>query len=105
MGVYFKGMKMPENCLNCDVNTSYNYCPVLCRDTSNIRYDKRFDDCPAVEVKEPHGRLIDADDFFERLGEKDISFSLFFDGMFVDISVITELLSNLKTVIEAEGGK
>jgi len=59
MSVLVKGMEMPENCLNCDINTSYNYCPILRRDTSDIRYDKRFDDCPIVEVKAPHGELVD----------------------------------------------
>lgn len=59
MGVYFKHMDMPKSCLDCDVNTDYNYCPILRRDTSDIRWDKRFDDCPIVEVKVPHGDLAD----------------------------------------------
>jgi hypothetical protein len=75
MGVYIKGMKMPKQCYDCQLC----YCEekgriAFCRaqlepneavegglmwkhvDSSDV--DK---DCPLVEVKEPHGRLIDAD--------------------------------------------
>ncbi len=54
MSVLIRGMKMPRDCYECEV------------------WFKCFDDkppfnmiksvCPLVEVKEPHGRLIDADE-------------------------------------------
>ena len=48
MSVLIKGMNMPKNCREC---------PFL-HETS-ICYE--FSDCPLVEVKSPHGSLIDAD--------------------------------------------
>ena len=42
MGVYIKGMDMPQNCLECPL--------VVCLDVKS--------DCPLVPVP-PHGRLID----------------------------------------------
>ncbi len=93
MGVYFKGMKMPENCLNCDVNTDYNYCPILRRDTADIRYDKRFDDCPIVEVKEPHGRLVDQEDISKMIHNP------------YERREVMRWVDKAPTIIEAEGGK
>ena len=63
MGVYIKSMKMPENCLECeirsyDANAGEEYCPfsqIVCL-SIGIQ-----DNCPLVEVPDPHGRLIDAD--------------------------------------------
>lgn len=62
MSVLIKGMEMPESCICCDIETSYNYCPMLCRDTDDIRYDGRLDDCPLVDLPEKHGRLFDSDE-------------------------------------------
>lgn len=50
MGVYIKGMKMPESCDACFL--PLRYCDYAMKPKGN---------CPLVEIP-PHGRLIDADD-------------------------------------------
>lgn len=66
MAVYIRGMKMPRSCSVCDFleYAGGDYQPwVACRLTEETLEDpnSRGDECPLVEVKEPHGRLIDAD--------------------------------------------
>lgn len=70
MAVYIKGgisrtlgQEMPDNCLyDCRL---VNSCMTVPRWASKEVLDelkvKRHKNCPLVEVKEPHGRLIDAD--------------------------------------------
>ena len=71
MGVYIKNMKMPNGCISCPLK-SYGtidefkyYCDMTgasLGEWCDKRLDKRHKDCPLVEVKTPHGRLIDAED-------------------------------------------
>ena len=110
MSIYIKGMEMPKSCYKCPLRRRDGMdivCPVAHERFSvadvNI-LDYRLDNCPLIPVP-PHGRLIDADDFFKRLMEKDRTFSFHLDGMFVDISDMNELLSSLEPVIEAEGAE
>ena len=51
MGVYIKGMNMPRDCYNCKIWS-------LCWDEKPL-YNMIKSNCPLVEVKTPHGRLID----------------------------------------------
>lgn len=103
MGVYVKGMKMPKNCLECeirsyDANAGEEYCPfsqIVCL-SIGIQ-----DNCPLVEVPEPHGDLIDRDevrnDVFHHLsikGEENLLPS--------EKSIFGNLIK-AKAVIEAEG--
>lgn len=69
MGVFIKGMEMPQKCGQCKLyHAEY---PMYCLAVEGYRtvgapYGMpRPDWCPLVEVKEPHGRLIDADAFKE----------------------------------------
>lgn len=81
MGVYIKGMDMPKNCFRCPLwDSEYGRCRVTARITNCKK------DCPLVEVKAPHGRLIDAD-------AVDTSYS--------DPEVV-ETLREAPTIIEAE---
>lgn len=83
MSVLIRGMKMPRDCYECEV------------------WFKCFDDkppfnmiksvCPLVEVKEPHGRLIDADETIR-----------IWEGATIEGS-IKPLIDARPTVIEAEG--
>lgn len=50
MGVYIKGVEKPKSCGECFVGRRF-----MCEHVYS------FEDCPMVEVPEPHGRLIDAD--------------------------------------------
>ena len=60
MSILIKGMKMPKNCLECDIrgydaNAGEEYCPITNIAALNIGRQK---DCPLVELPEKHGRLI-----------------------------------------------
>lgn len=58
MGVYIKGMDKVSDCMYC-LFYSHGYC-----NAKHSRCNSEFGidaDCPLVEVKTPHGRLIDAD--------------------------------------------
>lgn len=56
MSVFIKGMEMPESCVLCRLECLYR----IHNSTSRSEY------CPLVEIKTPHGRLIDADDYFNK---------------------------------------
>ena len=74
MSVLVKGMDMPKICNKCDFCTYVEkdrdvWCTstirIIKRDITRPEYEyqdlPRPDWCPLVEVKTPHGRLIDAD--------------------------------------------
>jgi hypothetical protein len=64
MSVLIRGIKMPSKCFDCKLAKLWEDClqctalegPVFTHD-----YYKRMENCPLVEVKTPHGRLVDAD--------------------------------------------
>ena len=65
MGVYIRGMNLPDNCMECPLETDYGTCgyySLFVEAGHDSEILKRRDDCPLVEVP-PHGRLIDADAF------------------------------------------
>ena len=81
MGVYVKGMEMPNDCMECPFSDYEAWCLIP---------GVISEHCPLVEVPEPHGRLIDADEITAFLGlERN------------DEEV--ESLDEFPTVIEAEG--
>ena len=93
MGVYVKGMEMPESCYKCKLDLRTDACPAFDEWHKeypySIRAKDRLPDCPLVEVPEPHGRLIDADEItaFLELERNNIN---------------VESLDEFPTVIEAE---
>ena len=88
MGVYID-MEMPDNCDKCKIRYGM-FCPVLNRFID----EGRRHDCPLAEIPEPHGRLIDADEFLKRaIGTK------CFRGDFA--LMIEELVGESTTVIPA----
>ena len=67
MSVMIRGMKLPDNCLECPLETDYGTCgyySLFVEADHDSEVWKRRDDCPLVEVP-PHGRLIDADAFIK----------------------------------------
>lgn len=99
MGVYNSSMKMPENCYLC----GYSVCGCV---TSNLilhcgvaepmdfieaQYH-RHKDCPLVEVKAPHGDLIDRDALEEKV-----------DDLGKTYGVSLGYIENAHTMLEAEG--
>lgn len=100
MGVYIKGMKKPKCCGACllcldDSRIANGYCMIFHRCVNMAELEEK---CPLVEVKTPHGRLIDAD-FIERLAlnskESD-------DITAVECEAIVGANKLAPTVIEAE---
>ena len=85
MGVYIKDMRMPTNCLRCPLWMD-------CKQFTDSA--KRPNDCPLIEVAEPHGRLVDAD----KLPIRDISIEYYAIN-----GVIEDDIDNAPTVIGAEG--
>ena len=88
MSVLIRGMEIPDNCTRCDyigLNTAVG-CPVM------TGTDGRATDCPLIEIKTPHGRLIDADELMNE-SRKDEAYG------YVD----TKHIYDAPTVIEAEG--
>ena len=64
MGIYIPGMEMPKDCISCDLQNDYGWCPAK-RDVVD-KYS--FQTCPLIHVAE-HGRLIDADAVRAKCGE------------------------------------
>lgn len=63
MGIYIKGMEMPMSCIDCPLyryTATSHYCCVAA--IRGQKATERHKDCPLVEIKTPHGRLIDAED-------------------------------------------
>lgn len=56
MGIYIKGMEMPESCYSCEFRNESGWCPVKRKLVD--KYD--YETCSLVTVPD-HGRLIDAD--------------------------------------------
>lgn len=74
MGVYIKGMKMPENCLEC-INSGFRTaigCTEWTEICAGLRENHRAISCRLTEVAEPHGRLIDAGKLFRDIEWDDI---------------------------------
>ena len=96
MGVYIKGVDIPTNCTDC------RYMPLVgCnpyQDNGLSPSHHRHRTCPLIEVPEPHGRLIDADELIEWAEEEErTGLSLCIDKA-EDLE--TTLDDNASTVIE-----
>lgn len=128
MSILIKGMKMPESCLNCPLETDYGTCGHF-NGADYAKYSTEYSSrpvwCPLVELQ-PHGRLIDADEMVASVKQqteimreiakevdklKPIANSKELDD--VDIVAIAETvekgvlqeIANAPTILEAEGGE
>ena len=61
MAILIKGMEMPTGCISCDFCNPFVEEPYCRRLMKRVPKVTRLDNCPFIEVHEPHGRLIDAD--------------------------------------------
>lgn len=108
MSILIKGMEMPQMCTECEIrDEEENYwgeivsltCPIIRKNVEDYGWRgkrKRHEDCPLVEVPEPHGRLIDADKLLKRKGDAyDSNGHLLY-------AVGTGSIVNAPTVIDAE---
>lgn len=62
MGIYIKGVNLPSECTDC----SFGYQSIYCKAMPSLSPEWEIDGvkpdwCPLVEVKGPHGKLIDSD--------------------------------------------
>lgn len=99
MSVLIKGLEMPTLCADCKMYVEDTYCcQLLQRELENPWADDGVElDCPLVPVQ-PHGRLIDADEFLKRaIGTK------CFRGDYA--LMLEELVGESTTIIPAEEGE
>lgn len=102
MGVYNPKIKMPTSCVDCKVGRVFPDCRRYKAVIDDIS-SRRAGDCPLIEVKTPHGRLIDADALMQSSGvtiiikHKDdaIAMTEALDSIYQDIE-------DAQTVIKAE---
>lgn len=101
MGVYIKGMAMPKAKLECKFWNTDHVCTanmdgVACDPADGVYLPEN---CPLVEVAEPHGRLIDADALAD-----DLEYDAANEQDFYKANCASWLRSNCnQTIIEAEG--
>lgn len=95
MGVYIKDMEMPKKCGTCDFRVNDFTCLALSGAVLKVLY-KRPDWCPLIEIKVPHGDLIDRGELIADLHDT---------YLYEDMArkVIYRKVEEQKTVIEAEG--
>ena len=69
MSLLIEGMKLPKNCVLCPCCVGegigmgrQHYCQAI-DDEPCVSETYRPKNCPLVEIRAPHGRLIDADEF------------------------------------------
>lgn len=90
MGIYIKGINAPKDCDSCDIVKD---CPLwYCTDVG-----ARHPECPITAVKEPHGRLIDADALAKDVTENALHDPNNFD--WIEISSVIALIA-MNAVIE-----
>ena len=90
-------IEMPKGCWACPFAVGKHYECLFTKKSYNWGLTTRPSDCPLIEVKSPHGRLIDAD----ALNTYDVSpiYEICVMG------VTEEDIELAETIIEAEGGK
>ena len=99
MGVYIKGMDMPVSCAVCDTRGGSNcFLSKLLSYPDVLR--RRHPDCPLVEVKAPHGDLVDRDAILSFIDMGHLSNHA--TKSWNDTEVV-DMLESRPTVIEAEG--
>lgn len=96
MSVLIKGMEMPKHCWQCHYHDDVDDC-ILLNQSCMVVYGeyKRHPDCPLIPVP-PHGRLIDAEEFY-----KDINESVLLTDGFKD--TFNLWFDEQQTIIESEG--
>lgn len=111
MSILIREMEMPKSCYDCELIDIIENCPHY--ELPNEAYcqipwlrKRRHESCPLIEVSTPHGRLIDADEFDERIRqaggmcEEELTED-FKDG----VQTVLAMLKTQTTIIPASGGK
>ena len=105
MSVFIPGFEMPRDCFHCPFEMFLSDKKSHCRANRGreIQLDifGKGQNCPLVEIKTPHGRLIDADANVAVM-EKCKSTESAFERSFY--SFAAQIMRECPTIIEAEGG-
>lgn len=80
MGIYNPNAEMPKNCAVCKEDCKYR----------NITAHKRHKRCPLIEIKKPHGRLVDIDKTMKIVAS----------GIQLDVGELSELTTIIGAEIE-----
>ena len=99
MSVLIKNMEMPKNCDECNIR-DIHLCKLWMGMTISQRIEGKHPDCPLVEVKEPHGDLVDKDKLMQEFMDSDLD-HLQRD----DWKEVIQIVSDADVVIEAEGSE
>lgn len=94
MSVLIKGVVMPKSCQECTMNCLRGF------NGSDFLANKRADGCQLVEIKPPHGRLIDAEAFNDYMQNRYDNNELT-NGDWIDFRLS---LKDQPTIVPAEGG-
>ena len=114
MSILIKGFEIPTRCAECRLSTVHSFndrplCDVLVEYMSYGEWEtKRLDNCPLVEVPEPHGRLIDADELVDKhFGKEFLSKVMTADEDDLGTALVNVplVIKNAPTVIPAEEGE
>ena len=100
MSVFIPGMEMPKSCHGCWIT---DYC---LENHFGIFANGNGKPCPLVEIKAPHGRLIDGDALAASVTEEAMKHTIIGDLMRHTIGAgeVISMLEKAQTIIEAEGG-
>ena len=63
MSVLINNMEMPKNCDECDIHA----CKLWLRMTIRQRIEGKHPFCPIIEIKTPHGDLVDREELIAHL--------------------------------------
>ena len=102
MGIYIKGMKMPENCIKCPMQFG-GMCYVMPAEVDEGRVAPTVEEawkqgkpdwCPLIEIPESHGDLIDRDALLDMV--RDVNTDYYCEVL----GVTVEDIDSVPTVIE-----
>ena len=107
MSLIIRGVNLPEKCENCPC---YDYIDYVCRaDDCFAPFDvenpeERSEHCPLIEIRTPHGRLIDADRLMEVIEKNSYLLKGYYNslenGMF--LTGIKQAIDEAPTIIDVE---
>ncbi len=113
MSILIKGAKMPKTCEECQSTLGLfaKECPLFAEFPKEFDYDpeignnRRYANCPLVEVLEPHGRLIDCEELCKKINFMyDIAIDQKDEAAIKILrDIIIPMIVSTPTVIEAEG--
>ena len=110
MSVIVKGMEMPPSCYLCGLtDTSFIHCEAFSRRKllEDDCEERRPNWCPLVELPEKHGRLIDADELWNKMSKytdnEGAKFPYGDDDSMIHRDSACFMIESAYTILKAEG--